>query len=185
MPKIVDHDQMKKDLLQKSFNIFADKGYSNLSTRQLCKELNCTTGTLYHYFESKEVIFSHMIKSLVETDLIRGIEEVASGSSIVEKLKRLSQFVEKNEKYFIQMLFLVFDCFRQKDGFKNEKKILRQGISSYRETIQKHLGFPFKFSGTFLLAIIIGILVQKIIDPRTIKINELHNESFKLMENEL
>ena len=54
MPKVVDHDQQRSDLLAAAFDLFADRGYSATSMRALASGLGVSTGTLYHYFSGKD-----------------------------------------------------------------------------------------------------------------------------------
>ena len=53
MPKIVDHDKRRSDLLDHAFSLFANNGYHGVSVRQIAKSVGMTTGMLYHYFPSK------------------------------------------------------------------------------------------------------------------------------------
>ncbi|NJL79674.1 MAG: helix-turn-helix transcriptional regulator, partial [Richelia sp. SM2_1_7] len=57
MPKIVDHEKYRKELLWKSFDLFAQKGYGSVTMREIAKELGVSTGTLYHYFPNKESLY--------------------------------------------------------------------------------------------------------------------------------
>ena len=56
MPKIVDHDEYRKELLERCFGIFSRKGFSNVTMREIVSEIGVSTGTLYHYFDTKEKI---------------------------------------------------------------------------------------------------------------------------------
>jgi len=184
MPKIVDHELYKEEILKKSFQVFANQGYSNLSTRQLAKELGCTTGTLYHYFESKEEIFSQMIQSLLEKDITTGVQAVSDGKNFIQRYKLLSQFVDDNFTYFSQLLFIIFDCFRQGSDFKKEKQVIRKSIASYRDTITKELALPINinFVGTIVLGLLIGLIIQKIVDPKKINLNKINNSMINSLE---
>ena len=102
MPKIVDHEEMRRDLLKRSFTAFARDGYHGLSMRQLAGLLNVTTGTLYHYFSNKEELFASMLSELVERDVTTALEKVKRENSPLGKLHALADFVLQNEKYFEQ-----------------------------------------------------------------------------------
>ena len=69
MPKIVDHDRYRKELLQGSLDLFAERGYGSITMRQIAKGLGVSTGTLYHYFPSKESIFMQLVQELCEQDI--------------------------------------------------------------------------------------------------------------------
>ena len=53
MPKIVDHDKRRLEILNSAFSLFAASGYHGVSVRQIAKSIGMTTGMLYHYFPSK------------------------------------------------------------------------------------------------------------------------------------
>ena len=54
MPKVVDHVSYRKHLLDQCVNLFAQYGYEALTMRQIAEALHVSTGTLYHYFPTKE-----------------------------------------------------------------------------------------------------------------------------------
>lgn len=61
MPKIVDHDEYRQEMLEKCLYLFTRKGYSDISMKQIAAEIGVSTGTLYHYFSSKESIIAGII----------------------------------------------------------------------------------------------------------------------------
>lgn len=64
MPKIVDHDAQRELILKQSFAVFQQQSYDSLTMRQLAGRLNLSTGSLYHYFDSKEDLFEALIRRL-------------------------------------------------------------------------------------------------------------------------
>ena len=70
MPKIVDRDHYRQELLMKSFDLFAQKGYSSITMRQLAQGIGVSTGTLYHYFPSKEALFLQLAEELDRQDVM-------------------------------------------------------------------------------------------------------------------
>jgi AcrR family transcriptional regulator len=61
MPKIVNRDEYRQKLLEKSLSLFTRKGYHNVNMKEIAAEIGVSTGTLYHYFPSKENILAEMI----------------------------------------------------------------------------------------------------------------------------
>ena len=61
MPKIVDHDEYRQKMLEKCLYLFTRKGYSDINMKQIAAEIGVSTGTLYHYFSSKESIIAGII----------------------------------------------------------------------------------------------------------------------------
>ena len=87
MPKIVDHSAHREELLGKAFVLFADKGYSALSMRQLAQGLGVSTGSLYHYFPSKDAIFEQMVTWLTERDILQATADITPDASPEERLE--------------------------------------------------------------------------------------------------
>lgn len=59
MPKIVDHEMRKTNIVNTSASIIAERGFDNLTIRGLASELGISTGMITHYFDSKdEILFA-------------------------------------------------------------------------------------------------------------------------------
>jgi AcrR family transcriptional regulator len=56
MPKIVDHDERRRELAQAAWNVIADSGIDGATTREIAREAGYSTGVLSHYFERKDDI---------------------------------------------------------------------------------------------------------------------------------
>jgi AcrR family transcriptional regulator len=76
MPKIVDHEQYRKELLGKCFDLFADKGYGAITMRQIANSLEVSTGTLYHYFPSKQALFEQLVEEISQQDVMAALAEL-------------------------------------------------------------------------------------------------------------
>ena len=62
MPKIVDHDQRRRDIIQATWQVIARDGIANATTREIAREANCSLGILVHYFKDKaEIMASAML----------------------------------------------------------------------------------------------------------------------------
>lgn len=101
MPKIVDHEQYRKELLHKSFDLFAEKGYA-ITMRQIAQGLNVSTGTLYHYFPSKEALFEQLVIALAEQDIMRVTDELKHTTTIAERIEAGFRYVENNKDYLFK-----------------------------------------------------------------------------------
>ena len=66
MPKIVDHDAYRRELVEKATQLFSGHGFSGLGMRQIANELGISKSALYHYFPSKELLFSACTEYVVD-----------------------------------------------------------------------------------------------------------------------
>src|SRR5262252_380065 len=84
MPKIVDHDQRRRELAQAAWNVIADSGIDGATTREIAREAGFSTGVLAHYFERKDDILLealHMSHATIKrrmSDLLEPKEGLAA-----------------------------------------------------------------------------------------------------------
>ncbi len=78
---------MKEEIIKKSLELFAEKGYENTSVSDILKEVEISKGGLYHYFASKEEILDNISEQFADT--ITGYVEANMSESMtnVQKLK--------------------------------------------------------------------------------------------------
>lgn len=77
MPKIVDHDQRRRDIVDGYLRVLARSGTGGTTGRSVAAELGVVPGTLWHYFDSFEAIGEAAVRQGVERTLAR-IDERAS-----------------------------------------------------------------------------------------------------------
>jgi len=167
MPKIVNHDEYRAELLRKAFQLFARKGYSKVTIRELAKELGVSTGTLYHYFENKDVLFEQMVHLLANDDVAQlyGMEIRNKDQSTQVAIEVLFQFIYAKEFYFQSVILMVCDVYRyNEEGHK--LSILMEWLNIYRNAITDHLQIENKDLVNMLLSILIGTTFQRMLDPQ-------------------
>jgi AcrR family transcriptional regulator len=166
MPKIVNHDDYREELLRKAFQLFARKGYSKVTIRELAKELEVSTGTLYHYFENKDVLFEQMVKLLATEDVAQlNVMERRSFAHTPERvIEVLFKFIESKEFYFQSVILMVCDVYRyNEEGHK--LSVLKDCLDIYRGAISQHLNLGNPELEKMLLSIVIGTIFQRMLDP--------------------
>ncbi len=56
MPKVVDHDQRRAELVAAAWTVIADEGIEAATIRRIAEVAGCTTGRVTHYFDAKNEI---------------------------------------------------------------------------------------------------------------------------------
>lgn len=112
MPKIVNHDEYRQELLEKSFQLFTHKGYTNVSMKEIAEEIGVSTGTLYHYFPSKEKILAEMISSIGLQNTEEYINRTRSVESIRDRFDMIVDFWKEKGELYEKILLLGFDMYR-------------------------------------------------------------------------
>lgn len=162
MPKIVDHDLQRAELLEAAFDLFADHGYASLSMRQLAAGLGVSTGTLYHYFTSKDDIFEQMVARISARDVSAAVADIPDAAGPAERLGMIYAWIRSNEAYLRRVLLLIFDFQRHRQD--PQAVALVQGAARvYRRVFEQQVGAA---PGTWML--ILGLLVQGILEPELV-----------------
>lgn len=164
MPKIVDREQYRQELLNKSFELFAQKGYAAVTMRQIAEEIGVSTGTLYHYFPSKESLFEQLVEYISYQDTAeQNIAELGTPETLSEKMKAIGGFIEKNEEYFVNQTLMLIDFARQKNRKEiNNNKALQQAGDRYERALMDCLKIEDVNIAMLTIHLIDGLLIRRL-----------------------
>ncbi len=164
MPKIVDHEVYREDLLDNCFELFARNGFQRSTMREIAKELKISTGTLYHYFPNKESIFRSMIFQLSRKQVILLTERFKRTKNIQERVQILFQYISSNESFFQNVLFLVIDYYRQ-NGSGDPENFIQDISDYYRKSIGDLIGLGDTPASSAIFTFTIGLVMQSVMNP--------------------
>lgn len=91
MPKQIDHEKRKKEILYASLEVFAKEGYKNTNLGLIASECGLSRTTVYQYFKDKSEIFLYAIKSTTDAMLAKYSNE--EWSSITDPEEKLSKIM--------------------------------------------------------------------------------------------
>jgi AcrR family transcriptional regulator len=168
MPKIIDHDQYRKELLSQCFDLFAAKGYAAITMRQIAKGLRVSTGTLYHYFPSKEMLFEQMVREMAGQDIRNALVEIQAKESTIDRLEAVFQFIAKNEAYFIKQNLIWVEFYQQqkRDG-GDRLSLFCQIWQEYETEIVELIAIKDENILQLLRSFIDGMLLHRMFSPET------------------
>ncbi|MBW4622428.1 MAG: TetR/AcrR family transcriptional regulator [Cyanosarcina radialis HA8281-LM2] len=162
MPKIVDSEEYRKELLDKCFDLFANKGYANVTTRQIAKELGISTGAMYHYFPSKQVLFEQLVDRISWQD-VKLLKSIAHDGTIAERIYRLGQLLIEYEEHFVKQAVIWTDFYHHHALAEiNDNPVLQQVDRRYQEAIEELLDLPDPKLARFVWTLINGILFEQV-----------------------
>jgi AcrR family transcriptional regulator len=175
MPKIVDREQYRKQLLTQSFELFAEIGYGKITIRQLAQKLGISTGTLYHYFPSKEAIFLQLVEELAQRDISNFlIQAELVPLDIRSRVSAILDFTKENLDYFSKQLIIWMDYYQQQVGKEDnaEEDLSHRSIDIFKqldrktiEAINNYLQVENYAIGEFILTFINGLLFCQLYNP--------------------
>lgn len=166
MPKIVDRQQYRKQLLQQSFELFAEIGYGNITMRQLAQKLGVSTGTLYHYFPSKEAMFLQLVTEQTQQDIATFLSRASAiPPDIRSRVRAILDFVSENREYFTQQTIVSLDYCQQHRNRSQEPQadpIFEQVDRELIQVINDYLPIDNPEIAGFILNFINGLILGEI-----------------------
>lgn len=90
MPKIVDYEETRQFIIEKAMDVFSERGYYDTTLAHIADECGMGRTTLYHYFENKDDIFTHVMLKIIG-DIERECRAVVDqpGLSVIDKIKAI------------------------------------------------------------------------------------------------
>ncbi|GAB4380477.1 MAG: TetR/AcrR family transcriptional regulator [Elainellaceae cyanobacterium] len=165
MPKIVDHDSYRKELLSQCFDLFAEKGYAALTMRQIAQGLGVSTGTLYHYFPNKEMLFEQMVREMTLQDIQNAGVEIKKQTTTLDRIEAVFRFIEAHEDYFIKQTLIWVEFYQQQKREDGDRITIFQEIwKGNEQEISNLLGIRDQALLDFLCCSIDGMLLHRMFD---------------------
>jgi len=170
MPKIIDHEKYREDMIVKCFELFSMKGFINVTMREIATELNLSTGALYHYFPTKQSIFEQMMNYIVKKDMDRLREATNMDESPEDRMLKAGRMIDENKEYYKNMMLLVLDYYRNQPQAET-KDMLERFAKSYIETISDQIDLPIQMSHSIFFWLI-GLIYTDLLSPSLVSIEK-------------
>jgi AcrR family transcriptional regulator len=170
MPKIVDHDARREELLEPCLELFSMQGFHSISMRKIANRLNVTTGTLYHYFDGKQAIFEQTIERIVRIDAQEAVTAVPNDAPWATKILHLAQFLKSRERRLVQIINITLDYKRHER--EASQSLIDRVLSVYRSTISQQLGVVDEVQLDALFSLLIGQVIYRELNPAARPIEE-------------
>lgn len=170
MPKIVDHNLHRELLLDRCFDLFAEKGFVSVTLRDIAKELEVSTGALYHYFPSKQAILEQMLIHKGSKDVAEATRRMADTGSFEDRLKIFFDYFVDSEAHFKRLLLVSLDFLRNART-EEAKKLVNRWSEFYLSNMQQFLSIPREIA-QLIMVFFNGIVYQAMLFPETISTKE-------------
>jgi AcrR family transcriptional regulator len=108
LPKIVDYEEKKKEIIKKAKLVFEKKGYYNTNLSHISNKCGMGRTTIYQYFKNKDEIFYHTLESTLE-EIKAEVEGIKANNNLtfIEKLQEIVHLLTKendNNNTFILLV---------------------------------------------------------------------------------
>lgn len=149
MPKIVDHEKYRKEILEKCVEIFFAKGYAALTLKEIASGLNVSVGSLYYYFPSKHALFEAMFQMVNDRSLGDLEQRLNEATGRDEKMQVIIDSIISDPSPVQRQIVLSVDLIRNAVPIHAERMIL-EWARAYQNLISEHLGISAEDARLFL-----------------------------------
>lgn len=91
MPKIVDHNARRRELIEASWAVIATEGLEGVTMRKIAQAAKCTTGRITHYFKDREALILASLQTSNRATSKRVGDIIASDQNTYEKLVGIAE----------------------------------------------------------------------------------------------
>jgi AcrR family transcriptional regulator len=172
LPKIVDHDARREEILANCFSLFAEQGYAALTMREIAHHLDVSTGTLYHYFDGKLSLFQAMFHWIGERDVRDAALEIPTTLDLQERLTLLKKFLLFRSTHLADTIKIAID-FQRHHSDQEGQLILHNILQNYRNAIRNQLAIDNEHEVQVILSFILGCLIHSTFDSNSVSLDTL------------
>jgi len=185
---IVNKEKKREDIILAALMVFAEKGFSRTTIKDIAEHAGIGKGTVYEYFNDKDEIiyssFSYFL-SIFETDMEKILLSDRSGiNKFNELVLTMTKIIESEQK---KLLDLMFDFWAE--GIRSNSKgpmleEMQKFYTLYRKiftdvisegmadgTIRKDIDPDA--TASLIVGMLDGIVVQWILDKKNFKVGEI------------
>jgi len=127
----VEHDKRKREILEKSLDVFIDEGYADTTLQKIADRCGITRTILYLYFHNKREIFTFSIKRFTER-LETELKALAADEKLHawDKLGAVSEHVIRQCMNNAKLLVVIIDYLShlKRSGGETYERVLRRTI---------------------------------------------------------
>lgn len=133
MPKSVDIEARRQEILDACLLRFAERGYASISMRQIAASLGVTTGSLYHYFPSKRHILNGILIQRREQHSLDAQKALSHYSEPRQRLIALCDFIDERADSMSALLLVAIDAARVDDT--RAQSVIKDVLASYVQVV--------------------------------------------------
>jgi len=96
MPKIVDKEAKRRQIMDAALALFLKKGYKSVTTREIAASAGVSKGILYDYFNNKEDLFYRTIRENIHKKLPYKLALHEPDCSPMERFQRMKSHISRS-----------------------------------------------------------------------------------------
>lgn len=127
-------EKRRQDILEAALDLFVSKGYMETKVSDMAEKVGMSTGLLFHYFSSKEQLYSELVRIGLESTRKPSKEEYPCAIMYFEKFtEQLFKMMRVNPS--VAKMFVLMEQAQKGEGTPEEIHKLAMQVSTIEEFI--------------------------------------------------
>lgn len=130
-------DRTKQLICMEAFKLFSEKGYKDVTMKDICEKTGLSRGGLYRHYQSTEQIFLEIIHNLMGNQQNEFTEKMQKGTSAIQIL---TEVLARYEKEMLDrkssLSVAIYEFFSNPNVSKGNNSIARQYLDSKRMWVE-------------------------------------------------
>ncbi|MCP3925306.1 MAG: TetR/AcrR family transcriptional regulator [Desulfobacterales bacterium] len=187
MPKIVDKEEKRAEILDAAIRTFAKKGTGGAKIEDIAKEAGVGKGTVYLYFKNKEEILQHILMQKAPAGKEVAHKILMSSKKPEEKLKELFKVLAadiENQSSPPEIQFEIFANLVRgphKENLSIEATLFRDTVAEIVQQIKGSDKRDCQMIAAGLLSLIHGVMMMWVIDKESFPIREMTEKTVETL----
>ena len=143
MPDKSKNMNQAQKILNAAFKCISERGYANVSLRDIAEEAGVVLSQLNYYYKNKEGLFTEIIKKLAQQYLNEIEENLKKGKSEKERIAGLIRYFQEVLRKKPELFKLLFDLTSMALWSASLKELLNNLFKSVAGLIEKYIMIDF------------------------------------------
>lgn len=120
-------DKTKQDIREKAYQLFAEKGFKDVTMKDICELTGLSRGGLYRHYESTEQIFLEIVNAFSnqqKSEVLTKIEQRIPATTILEEL--LSRYAREMIDHQNSISLAIYEFYSNPAVSKEDNSVKKQ-----------------------------------------------------------
>lgn len=120
-------DKTKQDIREKAYQLFAEKGFKDVTMKDICELTGLSRGGLYRHYESTEQIFLEIVNAFSnqqKSEVLAKIEQRIPATTILEEL--LTRYAREMIDYQNSISLAIYEFYSNPAVSKEDNSVKKQ-----------------------------------------------------------
>lgn len=175
MPKIVDHDKRREEIIDTAWRVIAREGLSRTTTRKIAEECGFANGLLAHYFKDKQAILDSALTLAVERASVRiqGVADKYSGFDLLRETLLVGLPLDEERRLGVEVMINFWGrqlgmpdrTQRQYQSYVGWSRLVRRLVSDSISSGEVRAGIDVDIVTDMLVGLVDGIATEAALYP--------------------